>query len=140
MDSGKPFYVINKLSNVIERPETSHRLHMLLRGPSANNSHIYWYDVPDQYGNVRREYKTVPYWQQYVPLHLYHGRRWCVSGWNNGDAGLFTEDDDASDEKYDRLQVPTPEEVKSFLRTLMGTVGQGRIPVNEIKLADGTQN
>lgn len=104
MDSGKPFYVINKLSNVIERPETNHRLHMLLRGPSANNSHIYWYDAPDQYGNVRREYKTVPYWQQCVPLYLYHGRRWCVTGSNNGDAGLFTEDENAHADKYDRVK------------------------------------
>ena len=57
-------------------------------------------------------------------------------GSNDNEEDLFTEEGDAHDERHDRHAVPTGEEVKSFLRRLMGTDENRGVPVKEIKLVD----
>ena len=134
--SERPAYVINKLSNVIERPDPSHPLYTAFHGPSANFSFINW--INDIFGGNERHYigdNLLSVWRPRTPLYLYHGKRRCVSKEDEDGnfAQLFDGNDDASLEKYSGLSFPTPESIEKNLMDIMGSTGLNQFPVNKIK-------
>ena len=138
--SETPAYVINKLANVIRKPNTSHPRYTAFHGPTANASFIHWKDnelYKIIYGGIKRDYigyNLLSLWQDTTPLYLYHGARMCVSeeDEDGNSVNLFNDDYDAANYSHMRL-IPTLQEIENILRGLMGSTGMIQYPVTKVK-------
>ena len=133
--SETPAYVINKLANVIGKPDTSHPRYTAFHGPIANASFIHY--VQDIFGEIKLDNTAdnlLSLWQDTTPLYLYHGARMCVSeeDEDGNSVNLFDKNDDAA--KYSHMNlIPTVEEIENMLRELMGSTGMMQYPVTKVK-------
>ena len=138
-DSKNPAYIINNISNAVERPTFSDPLYTALHGPRANDSVIQWSEEQNSSCEQQRQNKNQKQLSHLInttPLYLYHGKRYCVERENEDDdtsTELFDETRNALRYKYDYQKYPTEDSDIKYLTNFMGTEETMKYPVVKLR-------
>ena len=138
-DSENPAYIINNISNAIERPTSSDPLYSALHRPRANDSVIEWSEVKNSSCEQRRQnkkQKQLSHSLKTTPLYLYHGKRYCVEKENedyDASTELFDETCNALHYKYDDQKFPTEDSDIKYLTNFLETEATMQYPVVKLR-------